>query len=217
MTRSSDVQSRLADFRARTEKYLQRGYDCFAAPRYAVEAASPLTGPALDVGTGKGLMAMALAQAGLDVVSVDPDFHGQKLAILLAKEECLADRIHFLCGDAAFLPFPDGHFGCAALMDVLHHLADARGVLHEVTRVVRPQGIVIVADFSKQGFEMLHQMHREEGREHPLSGVTLDLAQDILSEEGFRLNKCVSGYLHEIAVLVKDAGRHVRNENIIGS
>ena len=184
-------------------------------PRYVVEAAGPLEGPALDVGTGKGLMAMALARAGLDVVSIDPDFQEQKLAILLAKEECLADRIHFLCGDAAFLPFPDGHFGCAVLMDVLHHLDDARSVLREVTRVVRLQGIVIVADFSKQGFEMLHQMHREEGREHPLSGATLDSAQGILSEEGFCLNKRVSGYLHEIEVMVKDTGRHVINENII--
>jgi ubiquinone/menaquinone biosynthesis C-methylase UbiE len=33
--------------------------------------AGDLAGPALDVGTGRGLLAMAVARRGLDVVSVD--------------------------------------------------------------------------------------------------------------------------------------------------
>jgi ubiquinone/menaquinone biosynthesis C-methylase UbiE len=160
---------------------------------------------------------MALARTGLDVVSIDPDSREQELAALLAKEEGLAGRIRFLCGDAASLPFPEDHFGCAALMDVLHHLDDAPSVLEEIARVMKSRGIMILADFSKQGFEMLDRIHREEGREHIKSGATLESAQEVLRTNGFRLKKRASGFLHEIAVLVKDAGMPVVNEKVIST
>jgi ubiquinone/menaquinone biosynthesis C-methylase UbiE len=146
---------------------------------------------------------MALASRGLKVVSVDPDADEQALALLLADEAGLADQIRFVQGDASDLPFPGGHFGCAALVDVLHHLQDPVPVLNETARVLRPCGIVILADFSPEGLGLVARVHREEGREHPVSGVTPGSAAAFLSTRGFAVEARLSGHKHDVIVLVK--------------
>ena len=198
---------RKAAFLVRTEQYLSLGYDRFAAMDFVVKTGGRLSGPALDIGTGKGLMAMALARQGLEVVSVDPDADEQALAFLLAAEAGLADRIRFFHGDASVLPYSEDHFGCAALVDVLHHLQDSVSVLEETARVLRPSGTLILADFSPEGFELVARVHQEEGREHPVSGVTPESAETFLSGRGFELTACLSGHKHDVIVLTKKPRR----------
>jgi ubiquinone/menaquinone biosynthesis C-methylase UbiE len=170
-----------AAFRARTEQYRRLGHDRFAAARFVAEAAGDLEGPALDVGTGKGLLAMALALRGLDVVSVDVNAEDSELAAALARDAGLDSRIRFLLQDARSLCFPDGSFGCAAMMEVLHHLDNARPVLTEMARLVRPGGAIVVADFTEEGFALVASVHRADGQEHPRSGSTLVGAQEFLA------------------------------------
>lgn len=198
---------RRAAFRARTEYYASLGFDRFGAADFVIGTAGRLSGPALDVGTGKGLTAMALARRGLDVVSVDPDADEQALALVLAEEAGLAGRIRFVHGDASDLTFPGGHFGCAALVGVLHHLQDPVPVLDETARVLRPYGIVILADFSAEGLGLVARVHREEGREHPVSGVTPESAAGFLSMRGFAVEARLSGHKHDVIVLTKEHRR----------
>jgi ubiquinone/menaquinone biosynthesis C-methylase UbiE len=206
---SQAASERLRVFRARCQEYLRRGYDRFAAARHVVDAAASLQGPALDVGTGQGFLALELARRGLDVVSVDVDAEAQELARLLAEEAGLGSRITFVPGDSARLPYLDGHFGCAAMMDVLHHLDEPGPVLLEMGRVVAAGGHVVIAEFDEPGFELVSRVHREEGREHPRTAATLGLAKEELRRAGFRCTIWTRGHLHEVAVLLKrprDAG-----------
>lgn len=186
-------------FLARTEQYLREGHDRFAAARFVAEVAGGLEGPALDVGTGKGFLAMALARRGLAVVSADVNEEDSALAALLVREAGLHDYIRFVLEDARSLPFPDGYFGCAAMMDVLHHLGDATPVLGEMVRVVRPRGKILVADFSEGGFEVVAAVHRTEGHEHPRSAVTVDTARAVLAAAGWELCGETLGHLHRVA------------------
>lgn len=202
-----DMARKTAAFLIRTERYLSFGYDRFAAADFVVKAAGRISGPALDIGTGKGLMAMAMARLGLDVVSVDPDEEEQALASLLAAEAGLGDRIRFIPGDASALPYAEEHFGCAALADVLHHLQDPVPVLEETARVLRPSGVVILADFSPEGFELVARVHRQEGREHAVSGATLPSAAGFLYGKGFELTARLSGHKHDVIVLTKEQKR----------
>ncbi len=192
---------RLSAFRSRTERYLRAGHDRFEAARFVAGRVAEARGPALDVGTGKGLLALALAERGLDVLSVDVSPEDQEVAAALAAEAGLSARIRFLLADASSLPFPAGAFGCAAMMDVLHHLADAGPVLDEMARVVAPSGRIVVADFTEEGFDLVARIHREEGKEHPRSAVTVGSAAAALLESGWRPVGRGTGHLQDAATL----------------
>jgi len=195
------MSQKKAAFNARTKQYRKQGYDRFLAVDFVVGSAGPLSGPALDIGTGKGLTAMALARRKLDVISVDTNSDEQALAAMLAVEAGLIERIRFVHGDASSLNFPDRHFGCAVLMDVLHHLKEPIPVLEEIKRVLRPSGILILADFDAKGFELIASIHQQDGREHAVSGATLESTQSFLCRNGFTIKLRQSGHYHEIIIL----------------
>src|ERR1035438_6403282 len=92
---------------------------------------------------------IALLSIGTVLGAQTPDAEPVRLAIsgLLSAEAGLEERIHLVRGDAAHLYYPDGHFGCVAIMDVLHHLDDPVPVLREMVRVLDVDGIAIVAEF----------------------------------------------------------------------
>jgi ubiquinone/menaquinone biosynthesis C-methylase UbiE len=199
-----DVPERLRAFHARDEQYRLLGHDRWAAARFVAEAAGQFQGTALDVGTGKGLLAIEMARAGMDLVSVDLDADEQDVASLLAEEAGVSGHIRFVHGDAAHLSFSDGSFVCVAMMDVLHHLHAPVPVLAELTRVLAPAGHMVVADFDEQGFELVARVHRAEGREHPRTAATVSLAEAELARLGLRPIARMTACLHEVAVLFKD-------------
>mgnify|MGYP001074002004 FL=1 len=201
--RSADLAARREGFRKRTEQYLLRGHDRLAAARFVAAFAGSLDGPVLDVGTGKGLLATALAGRGVRVVSIDPDDGDQALACLLAGEAGVGDRIDFVRGDAARLPFAAGRFGGAAMMAVLHHLHEPASVLRDMSRVVRTGGVLVVADFSEEGFELVSRVHREEGGDHPRCGITVDEAVAELERQGLRCIGRREGHSYLVAAFEK--------------
>jgi 2-polyprenyl-3-methyl-5-hydroxy-6-metoxy-1,4-benzoquinol methylase len=207
---TGDLARQRQAFEARTAQYRALGYDRVAAARFVAGAAGPLRGPALDVGTGKGLLAVELARLGLDVVSVDVDASERPLASHLAREAGVAGKVSFLHRDAARLPFRRGHFGCAAMMDVLHHIADPGPVLAEIARTVAVGGVVIVADFAPEGFRLVARVHRAEGRVHSVSGATVGQARRRLEREGLACIGERHEHLHRVAVLVKRDARSTR-------
>ncbi|MBI4915475.1 MAG: class I SAM-dependent methyltransferase [Acidobacteria bacterium] len=196
-----DLEQRRQVFVARTREFLGHGHDRFAAARLVAEAAGDLVGPALDIGTGKGLLAMALARRGLEVVSVDVSREDLELASLLASEAGLEERIRFLLHDARSLPFADGSFGCALMMDVLHHVEEGRPVLAEMSRLVGPSGRIVIADFTEEGFSLVSRVHQAEGREHPRSAVTVEAATALLAELGWPIAGETQGHLQHVVWL----------------
>jgi len=206
MNIAPDSGERVRAFHARTLVYRRLGHDRIAAARFVVETAGALRGPALDVGTGKGLLAIALAQAGMEVVSVDVDGEEQELARFLAEEAGVGSRISFVHGDAACLSYPDDHFGCVAMMDVLHHLDEPVPVLREMTRVLGDTGLMVIADFDEQGFDVVARVHLEEGRVHPRTAATVTQAHGELLKAGLRRVVWATGCMHEVVVLRKKHG-----------
>lgn len=98
---------------------------------------------AVDVGTGAGALALALAPLVHEVVGVD------RVPELLAKARERAARlpnVSFVEGDAERLPFDDFSFDLAATLRTLHHVARPEVVLAELVRVTRPGGRLLVID-----------------------------------------------------------------------
>jgi ubiquinone/menaquinone biosynthesis C-methylase UbiE len=215
MKAASDIHERLRAFRTRSLEYCCLGHDRVGAARFVVETASALRGPALDVGTGKGLLAIELARTGMEVVSVDTDGEEQELAKLLAEQAGVGTRVSFVRGDAAHLSYPDATFGCVAMMDVLHHLDKPGPVLREMVRVLEEAGLIVVADFDEQGFDLVSRVHCEEGRDHPRTAATVTCAHDELFRAGLRRATRTTGCLHDVVVLLKKHGAAQESETTV--
>jgi ubiquinone/menaquinone biosynthesis C-methylase UbiE len=199
----AELAGRRQAFYARNDEYRRAGFDRLASACFVAQVAGPLSGPALDVGTGKGLLAIELARLGLEVVSVDVDPQERALAVLLAGDAGVCGGIQFVVGDAGRLSHEDGHFGCAAMMDVLHHLHDPEPVLCEMARCVKVGGVVVVADFTREGFEIVARVHHASGREHSENGVSVASAHDILRGLGFRRAIETRAHCHHVLVMAK--------------
>jgi SAM-dependent methyltransferase len=100
----------------------------------------------LDVGCGPGTDLGRLADAvapGGSVVGVDND-----PAMLAEARRRLADRpeVSIWSGDAHALPLGDASVDRARTDRVLQHVADPAGVLAEALRVLRPGGLLAIAE-----------------------------------------------------------------------
>ena len=91
----------------------------------------------LDLGTGTGKAARAVAarfpEAKIDAVDLSPAMIEEARRLLPPE---LASRVRFEVADASALPFPDGTFDLAVLLNMIPFFG-------ELARVVAPGGLVI--------------------------------------------------------------------------
>lgn len=99
----------------------------------------------LDIATGAGHTAVALARQDIRVVAADLTPRMLREARMLASEAG-ADGIAFAGADAEALPFADGSFDHATCRIAAHHFHDVRAALREFARVVRPGGRIGIID-----------------------------------------------------------------------
>jgi ubiquinone/menaquinone biosynthesis C-methylase UbiE len=196
MTLSGEaLRQRRERFLKRTAQYLSLGHDRFAAASFVAEGAGEGPGEALDVGTGKGLLAMALACRGFHVVSVDVE--EQALAAALARETGLQERISLEQADAARIPYADGRFDVVASMDALHHFREGEPILEEMIRVMCPGGRLVLAEFTEDGFSLVESAHAGEGLVHARGEVTLEWVSGFLAGRGFSLEGRAENHLQD--------------------
>jgi len=96
---------------------------------------------ALDVGTGAGALALALAPLVGEVVGIDvvPE-------ILAEARKRAPENATFIEADATALPFEVGSFDLVSTARTLHHVSRPEQVIAEMVRVLRPGGTMIVVD-----------------------------------------------------------------------
>jgi 2-polyprenyl-3-methyl-5-hydroxy-6-metoxy-1,4-benzoquinol methylase len=96
----------------------------------------PVTGRTiLDVGTGTGRAALALAVRGARVTGVDAS--REMLAVAARRANAAGIDVTFAEGDAHALAFPDASFDAVVCLRVLMHTPDWRRSLAELCRVAR--------------------------------------------------------------------------------
>ena len=98
---------------------------------------------ALDVGTGAGALALALAPLVGEVVGLDrvPEL------LALARERASGLRnVTFVEGDAEHLPFEDGSFDLVGTLRTLHHVPHPERIVAELARVTRAGDRILVVD-----------------------------------------------------------------------
>lgn len=114
----------------------------------------------LDIGSGSGVVTLEAAGrlsdgglvTGVDLSDGMLEFAGRK-----ARERALDGRVRFTRMDAEALEFSDRSFDAVLSLYALRHFPDPRRALHEMRRVLRPGGTVVVGVgsgpmlFSSQG------------------------------------------------------------------
>jgi len=162
------VKDNFKKYSARINRYRDLGYDM---PLHRQQIVQMLDGTSddakiLDVGTGKGHMAIAIARSGRSCTSVDESPDEIYYARLNAIYFQLDEKIEFVQGDAKKLDFPDKSFDAVMSVNMIHHLPQPELVLSEMIRVCRDHGRIILADINDAGQEILQRVHHEEGKNH---------------------------------------------------
>ena len=119
----------------------------------------------LDLGCGTGAnLPMLRDFAGENGSVVGVDFSPLALGFAAAQlekngsESREYSRVAMLRGDAVHLPLNDAGFDAVTMFDVLEHIEDESGVLHETHRVLRPGGALIL---SVPAYKKLWSAHDE--------------------------------------------------------
>jgi len=113
-----------------------------------VELAAPAPGMrVLDVGTGTGHTALALAPKVAFVVGLDLTPEMLAEAQRLRRGRGLAN-VAFEVGDVHDLPFPDAVFDIVTCRRAAHHFSDVARAIAEMARVLKPGGRLVVDDRS---------------------------------------------------------------------
>jgi len=113
---------------------------------WIVEAAA-LSGKELvvDVATGTGFTAFALAPYAREVVGIDITMPMLEAAQRLATERQLTN-VRFVQGEALALPFSSGSIDVVACRYSAHHFSQIAHVIREWVRVLVPGGKLILSD-----------------------------------------------------------------------
>lgn len=134
--------------------------------RVLVDALAPRPGMRiLDVATGTGMVAFALAARGATVVGLD-----QNEAMLdrartrLRGTPEMADRLSFTLGEAETLPFADGEFDALSFTYLLRYVDDPAATMRELIRVVKPGGRIGMLEFGVPGDAGLRGLWRVHTR-----------------------------------------------------
>jgi demethylmenaquinone methyltransferase/2-methoxy-6-polyprenyl-1,4-benzoquinol methylase len=147
--------------------------------RALVDAVQPRPGQRiLDVATGTGMVAFALAGRGAEVVGLD-----QSEAMLegaqarLARSPQLAGHLRFMAGQAERLPFADDEFDALTFTYLLRYVDDRLATMRELARVVRPGGRIGMVEFgvpARPGLRALWRLYTRVGL--PVLGRALSQA-----------------------------------------
>ena len=89
----------------------------------------------LEVACGTGRFTVMLADAGADIIGLDISAARLAQGRQKAHAAGVADTIEFMVGDAARLPFPDGHFDAVFAMRFFHLADRPVTFLRELKRV----------------------------------------------------------------------------------
>jgi SAM-dependent methyltransferase len=133
---------------------------------------SPKKGFWLDLGAGKGQLAIPLIEAtGNPVVMVDPKGEALAEGLHAAREKRLGDRLFSVVGVAEHLPFPDNSVDLVVSRGSIFFWKDPARGLQEVYRVLRPGGKAYIGGGAGAGYPKPAAANLIQDRRKKMQGV----------------------------------------------
>ncbi len=99
----------------------------------------------IDIASATGAQCRLLARAGMTVTGID-----LSEAMITSAGRRGGRDVHYVCGSAFHLPFADDSFDASLLLLALHehNEEERKQMLVEALRVVRPDGRLLIADYT---------------------------------------------------------------------
>jgi ubiquinone/menaquinone biosynthesis C-methylase UbiE len=131
----------------------------------------------LDVATGTSRLARTLfREVSFRGEIIGLDYSRKMLEQAAAKTKTWADRIDFIWQDASELPFPDNTFETVTCLEALEFMPDTDRVLTEMTRVLRPGGILLTTNrIGKDAKWLPGRVQSQEDFEAKLKSLSLEM------------------------------------------
>lgn len=171
----------------RVSFYRSNGYDLEKERDFILDKSLPISGEILEIGTGKGHFALALAKSGYNFTSIDISLQEQEIAMLNLRYFGLENQVIFKIEDASRMSFSDQRFNVIFSINVFHHLEKSLAVLDEINRLLRNGGKAVLSDFSDKGLEIINVCHTAEGRTHDYFKHRLNEAKEYFIRKGFKI------------------------------
>ncbi|MFW9882553.1 MAG: class I SAM-dependent methyltransferase [Candidatus Thorarchaeota archaeon] len=114
----------------------------------------------LDVGTGRGHMAIILALYGYQIITGEPQGTFWADWRSSAKKINVDDMIKFTPLNAENLPFEDGDFDAIFLNATFHHISNKKRAFSELMRVLKYNGILIIIELTDDGVKEVRKRYR---------------------------------------------------------
>jgi ubiquinone/menaquinone biosynthesis C-methylase UbiE len=168
--------------------------DADVGARFGGALGDAARGHLIDIACGPGVVTAALAPNAASVVAFDAT--DEMLA--KARARCIkagVSNVEFKGGDAEHLPFADAQFDGAVTRAAVHHFAQPQNAFNEMFRVLRPDGVAVIADCISSENADESQLHNAIERLRDPSHVRMLPASALASaarQAGFRDLETVS-------------------------
>lgn len=185
----NDVLENHKNYLERAGYYRSFGYDLERERDFILDLSVPVSGEILEIGTGKGHFALALAKRGHSFISVDISRQEQEIALLNLRYFGLEKQAVFKIDDAEHLSFASQSFDVIFSVNVFHHLKNPPSALDEMARLLRLKGKIVLSDFNDKGLEIINVCHTAEGRVHDHFKHRLSEAKRYFLMKGFTVRE----------------------------
>jgi len=107
---------------------------------------------AADIGAGTGFITQELLNRGVKVTAID---QSEEMLRILKEKFGSFKALTCLQGDAYSLPLRENRMDYVMANMFLHHIEDPRRAIFEMTRILKPEGKLIITDLDKHEHEFL--------------------------------------------------------------
>jgi ubiquinone/menaquinone biosynthesis C-methylase UbiE len=115
--------------------------------REVVREVSPRPGErVVDVGAGMGPATVPAAKTGASVLAVDPTPYMRRILTVRRLGQRRRTAIRVADGSAESIPADDRSVDAAWTVNTMHHWGDLDAAVHELARVLRPGGRILLVD-----------------------------------------------------------------------
>ncbi len=150
LQKSEEEARRVEYYRHEAQRYDQKRFSCECNKMYDRISKETIYSYlqnckyVLDAGTGSGRFAIYLANKGINVVALDTSKEMLEISQRKAIQQGCESRIEFIVGDIENLPFRDAIFDGICSIIVLIHFSSKNLAMSEFSRVLKPDGNLVI-------------------------------------------------------------------------